>query len=98
LYGSVDAALTWVTQNRPEFFDFNNKKCDDCYFVKNVDGYVAEVQRYLSQQGICTLWDGEELAAKKTNDYSEQYDVLVASGHMRRGVGSYRGVCRPSWF
>jgi hypothetical protein len=98
LYGSVDAALTRVTLSRPDLFDFNDRKCDNCYLVKDVDGYVAEVQKYLSAEGICTFWDGEELAAKETNDYSEQYDILLASGHMRRGVGSYRGVCRPSWF
>jgi hypothetical protein len=98
LYGAVDTALTRATQNRPDFFDFNNKKCENCYFVKNVSGYVAEVQRLLSAQGVCSYYDGEELAVKKTNDYSEQYDILLASGHMRRGVGSYRGICRPSWF
>ena len=98
MYGAVDTALTKVTQSRPELFDFDDKKCENCYRVKNVDAYVAEVQKLLAAQGICTLWDGEELAAKRTNDYSEQYDILLASGHMRRGVGSYRGICRPSWF
>ena len=98
LYGPVDTALTRVTQERPEFFDFGDRKCDNCYFVKNVDGYVAEVQKHLSAQGVCSYYDGEELAVKRTNDYSEQYDILLASGQMRRGVGSYRGVCRPSWF
>jgi hypothetical protein len=98
MYGAVDNALTRATQSRPEIFDFNDTKCENCYRVKNVDAYVAEVQKHLSAQGICTLWDGEELAAKRTNDYSEQYDILLASGHMRRGVGSYRGICRPAWF
>jgi hypothetical protein len=98
LFGAVDSALTAVTQSRPELFDFSDKKCDNCYLVKNVSGYVAEVQKVLSAQGICTLWDGEELAAKRSNDFSEQYDILLASGHMRRGPGSYRGVCRPAWF
>jgi hypothetical protein len=98
LFGDVDRALTQVTQNRPDLFDFNDKKCDNCYLVKNVSAYVAEVQKLLSAQGICTLWDGEELAAKSSNDFSEQYDILLASGHMRRGPGSYRGVCQPAWF
>jgi hypothetical protein len=98
LYGAVNTALTRATQSRPDLFDFNDKKCEDCYFVKNVNGYVAEVQKHLSAQGVCAYYDGEELAVKKTNDYSEQYDILLASGHMRRGVGSYRGICRPAWF
>jgi hypothetical protein len=40
----------------------------------------------------------EEIGVKNSNDYSEQYDILLASGHMRRGLGSYRGVCRPAIF
>jgi hypothetical protein len=44
------------------------------------------------------MTDGEEMTVKENNNYSEQYDILLASGHMRRGTGSYRGVCRPALF
>jgi hypothetical protein len=98
LYGPVDTALTAVTKSRPDLFDLDNKVCANCYYVKNVNGYVKQVQNQLAAQGICSYWDGEELAVKNTNQYSEQYDILLASGHMRRGVGSYRGICRPAWF
>jgi hypothetical protein len=98
LFGDVDNALNLAVKAHPEYFDQNNKKCDNCYYVKNVAGYVAEVERQLSALGVCSYWDGEELAVKDSNGYSEQYDILTASEHMRRGVGSYRGVCRPSWF
>jgi hypothetical protein len=98
LYGMVDSALTRVTQSRPELFDFGDKKCENCYWVRNVNGYVAEVQKALAAQGACSHWDGEEVAVKNTNSFSEQFDILLASGHMRRGIGSYRGVCRPAWF
>lgn len=98
LYGPVDTALTAVTNSRPDLFDLDNKVCANCYYVKNINGYVKQVQNQLAAQGICSYWDGEELAVKNTNQYSEQYDILLASGHMRRGVGSYRGICRPAWF
>ncbi len=98
LLGAVDAALTAVTQKNPELFDFDNKKCDNCYYVKNVDAYAAKVVKQLASQGICSVWDGEEIGAKKTNDSSEQFDIITASNHMRRGAGSYRGVCRPAIF
>jgi hypothetical protein len=98
LFGDVDKALNRTVQAHPEYFDLNDKKCDNCYFVKNVAGYVTEVERQLSALGVCSYWDGEELAVKDSNGYSEQYDILLASGHMRRGVGSYKGICRPSWF
>jgi hypothetical protein len=98
LYALVDGALTAVTKNRPDLFDMGSKVCDNCYYVLNVNGYVKQVQNQLAAQGICSFWDGEELAVKSTNQFSEQYDILLASGHMRRGPGSYRGVCKPAWF
>ena len=94
----METALTNVTINHPEYFDFNDKKCDDCYYVKNVDGYLAAVIRQLNVQGVCAEYDGEEMAVKNSNSFSEQWDILLASGHMRRGLGSYRGVCRPAVF
>jgi hypothetical protein len=98
LLGAVEKAITAATTARPDLFDFDDKKCDNCYYVKNVDGYVNQVIKHLNAQSVCALWDGEEMAVKKTNDYSEQYDILLASGHIRRGAGSYKGICRPSWF
>jgi hypothetical protein len=98
LSGQVESALTRATQARPEYFDFNDKICENCYRVRDIDGYVAEVQRQLAGAGICSLWDGEELAVKGSNAASEQYDILTAAGYIRRLPGSYRGVCRPAWF
>ncbi len=98
LLGSVDSAITRATQTHPQYFDFNDKKCDNCYLVLNIDGYINEVRRGLSAEGLCSDWDGEELGVKESNGYSEQYDILLASGHIRRGGGSYRGICRPAIF
>ena len=94
----VETALTAATQAHPEYFDLNDKVCPDCYLVKNVNGYVTEVQKALVDQGICSYWDGEELAVKSTNTFSEQYDILLADNHMRRRPGAYRGDCRPALF
>jgi hypothetical protein len=94
----VESAITNVTDKHPEMFDFNNKKCANCYYVKDIDGYVSQVLSELGKMGLCALWDGEEIALKESNNYSEQYDIILASGHIRRGPGCYRGVCRPSWF
>ena len=94
----METAITAVTTNHPEYFDFHDKKCDDCYYVKNVDGYLAAVIRQLNIQSVCAEYDGEEMAVKSSNNFSEQWDILLASGHIRRGAGAYRGVCRPAIF
>jgi hypothetical protein len=98
LDAEVDAAIDRVTKKRPELFDFDNKKCGNCYYVKNVDAYAAQVVKELGKVGLCALWDGEEVAVKETNARSEQYDIILASNHIRRIPGAYRGVCKPSWF
>jgi hypothetical protein len=94
----VDAAITYVTQQQPALFDFDDKKCGNCYRIKNEAKFVDAVEIRLGQQGLCTYYDGEELAVKNTNSFNDQYDIVLSSGHIRRGAGSYRVTCRPSWF
>jgi hypothetical protein len=96
--GAVDKAITKVTEQQPSLFDFNLVTCTNCYYVRNQDAFVAAVVANLTAAGYCALYDGEELAVKNTNSYNEQFDILVASGYIRRGEGSYRSTCNPSWF
>jgi hypothetical protein len=98
LLGAVEAAIRGVTQRHPALFDFSDKRCDDCYRVLDVSGYYSAVQAELASRGICTLTDGEEIGAKDSNESSEQFDILLASGHIRRGPGAYRGICYPAIF
>jgi hypothetical protein len=96
--GAVDKAMTLVTEQQPSLFDFNQKTCENCYRVKNQDAFVAAVIKNLNAAGYCAYYDGEELAVKNSNAFNDQFDILVSSGHIRRGAGSYRSTCNPSWF
>lgn len=98
LVDQVEAALDAVTERFPELFDFEDTQCENCYLVKDPRRYVDEVIRQLNRQGLCTDGVREELGIKSSNDFSEQYDIILASEHMRRAPGSYRGVCRPAIF
>jgi hypothetical protein len=93
----IDAALDAVIERYPELFDFNDTTCGNCYYVKDPRRYISEVIRQLERQGLCTDGVYEELGVKSSNEFSEQYDVILSSNHMRRD-GSYRGVCRPAIF
>ncbi len=44
------------------------------------------------------MYDGEEVALKTSQGSNEQYDILTASGYVRRGAGAYRSTCTPAWF
>jgi len=94
----VDRAITQVTQQQAGIFDANNKVCENCYYVKNPDKFTSAVIASLSAMGLCAYYDGEELAVKNSNSFNDQYDILLSSGHIRRGAGSYRATCQPSWF
>ena len=94
----VDKAITQVTQQQPNIFDVNNKVCENCYYVKNPGKFTSAVIANLNAVGLCAHYDGEELAVKNSNSFNEQFDILLASGHVRRGAGSYRATCQPSWF
>jgi hypothetical protein len=96
--GQVDKAITKVTQEQPALFDFNSKACENCYYVKNPGKFTAGVIQNLNAVGLCAHYDGEELGVKNSNSFNDQFDILLASGHLRRGAGSYRVTCRPAWF
>jgi hypothetical protein len=96
--GELDAAITAVTQQHPELFDLGRQNCEGCYYVKDVDQYHVEVMRQLGLRGLCSHYDGDEIAIKNTNSFNEQYDIILAAGYIRRGQGTYMGTCRPAWF
>lgn len=99
LLEAVKAAIDGVTKSQPGLFDLKDSRCSEgCYRVLNVKQYYVAVQKKLSASGICTVTDYEELGAKDSNESSEQFDILLASGHIRRGPGMYRGICRPAIF
>src|SRR5262249_18723185 len=56
--------------------------------------YRDTVVDNLRKAGYCALNDGEEIAMKKTNDFSEQYDILSSGGNVLR---AYMATCRPAW-
>jgi hypothetical protein len=98
LLGKLEKAITAATQVHPEYFDLNDKKCDNCYRVKNETGYFNEVVRQLAAQGVCGEPDADEIGLKADNKLSEWYDIYLGSGHIRRGQGAYLYSCNPANF
>jgi hypothetical protein len=48
--------------------------------------------------GMCADYDGETVQVKSSNDFSEEFDLLLSSEHLRRGAGSYLETCNPAAF
>ena len=91
----VDAAVAEVLRESPALFDLgdpNNPR------VRDSAGYYQAVLQRLRAAGFCANYDGAEVQVKNTNDFSEQYDVLLSDGAVRRGAGAYRLTCQPASF
>ena len=96
---AVESALTQLVREEPRVFDLNaTQGCGTCYKVRDVQRYVSRMPQLMEQRGFCAIYDGEELGVKNTNQFNDQYDILTASFHVRRDLGSYRATCYPAWF
>lgn len=85
----VEAAQADVLRLRPDLFDSGR--------VRSEEAYVREVARVLRSRGLCAAPGGptDEVAVKNTNDWNDQYDIVLASG---QPWTSYQVTCRPARF
>jgi hypothetical protein len=93
-----DNAITMAEQEHPELFDMGLCNAPLSCRVPNPVLYEIELVNNLKRQGVCAIMDGEEVAIKLTNDFSDQYQAVTSSGFTRFGIGSYRATCTPAWF
>ena len=85
----VETAQADVRRTRPDLFDGDR--------VRSEDAYVQEVARVLRIRGLCASQGGpkDEVAVKTSNDWNDQYDIVLASG---LPWTSYQVTCRPARF
>ena len=94
----VDAAITLLTRQHPEIFDLTQQAGEGGYKVLMPNEYYAGVIQNLEAAGFCAGYDFVELQLKNSSSFSEQYDIMLGSGHVRRGAGAYRATCSPPNF
>ena len=95
----VHAAIDRTVRQYPGMFDLTDTSGEGGYRVLEPRRYHDLVVATLGAQGLCAAVMGyEEIAVKSNNNFGEGYDILLSSGHIRRGLGSYRGTCWPAWF
>jgi hypothetical protein len=100
LLAPIEAAIDQVMRQHPEYFNPADTQ-PGTGFVKivNPDAYFRDLTAAINAQGgVCAFYDGEEMAIKRENRYSEQYDLYGGEGYARRGEGSYRVTCYPAAF
>jgi hypothetical protein len=98
-YGDVEGGIQELLKTRPEIFDPEDLSPGQGWpRVKDFDAYYAGMLAHLVAKGYCALFDGEEIQVKRTNDFTEHYDINYADRYIRRGPGTYRGICYPAAF
>jgi hypothetical protein len=93
----VNDAIEKLVAESPDLFDKSDTNGIGGYRVLDAERYAAGVVENLAEQGFCAQAD-DFLQLKNTNDLSERYDILLSTGHIRRGDGSYRETCTPAAF
>jgi hypothetical protein len=84
--GEVESAIDQLMAQRPDIFSGNHVA------TEYMNGVVAN----LRSRGLCAIVDSDdEIAVKNTNVFSDQYDILLSTGNVRR---AYTATCRPAWF
>ena len=83
----------------PQVFDFNERFSSQApygYKIINEDLYVSEMLKQLKARGFCAIHDGDEFQVKRrTNTYSENYDLTKQDGY---AIRLYGATCRDAGF
>ncbi len=98
-FGAVAGGIDQLLEQRPELFDFNDKNPGTGWpAVKDMSAYYGALIEILAKQGFCAIFDGEEIQVKRTNEFTEHFDVNYQDKYIRNGPGMYRGACYPAAF
>jgi hypothetical protein len=98
LWQVVENAIQKTIQEHPELFDFNEELGGGSWKVLDREKYINTTVQNIHAQGVCSRAEVEEIQVKTTNEYNEQYNIWVSSGHVRHGPGAYITTCFPAQF
>ncbi len=105
LLPDLERAMDRLIAERPGLFDLSNEFSPGsrAYKVLDKDGYLNGLVATLVAMGLCAERDVDDalqqtIRVKDSPDFSEDFDVMLSGGHMRRGPGAYQGTCSPPSF
>ena len=103
LLGEVGTAIDLLAQQpNQKAVDPKDEASPGSYRVLDPKALIDGVAANLRAAGLCAQADYdyplERLNVKSTNDVSEDFSLILSSGYVRRGIGSYRQSCAPAAF
>jgi hypothetical protein len=91
--GVVESAYDTLIDEHPNWFTRDG----GVYFVKIDDmDWAWAVVDAIRRKGYCAGIYAEEVSVRTSRAYSENFDVLISTGAIRRGEGAYRSTCYPA--
>jgi len=94
----VDDGINTVVARHPEIFNLNDEAGAGGFRVLSRGRFYVYLIDALNSTGLCADFDSAEMQVKNSNDFNDQYAVMVSSDHIRRGISSYRSTCYPAAF
>lgn len=94
----VEAAVDELVETRPEMFDRDRVVGHDGYKVIADEAFYLGVAGILQAQGLCAVWDYEQLQIKTSAAMSEAYVLLDAKSFIRRADRRLSSTCVPAAF
>lgn len=98
LLAEVETAVDRLVQQHPEYFNVNDTNGPAGYKVLKPLEYHQGVVSNLQSAGFCAETDTTTVSVRNGVEFSEDYDILLGTGHVRRGQGTYRQTCSPPSF
>jgi hypothetical protein len=99
LEADVGAAIDRLAEHHPEYFDTSVNVATGEWRVLRPREYLAGVVDELRQWRFCAETDEvATVSVKNGSEFSETYDVLLPTGHVRRGNRVYVETCSPPSF
>jgi hypothetical protein len=105
LLNVYEDSLDLLIEQRPEIFDLTNEAVPDTrsYLVKDKEAYLNGLVANARARGVCAERDPDDadqetIRMKSVNDFSDEYDTMLPSRHVRRGASAYTRSCTPANF
>jgi hypothetical protein len=94
----VYAAVDELLERHPELIDPERVIGHDGYKVLNDEAFYLGVAGILQTQGLCAVWDYEQLQIKTSPAASESYVLLDQKSFIRRDDRLLNFTCAPAAF
>jgi hypothetical protein len=95
---AVEGAIDRLVAQRPDLFNMGDLNGPNGYKILNIPAYLQGVADQLVAVSYCAESNGDTLQVKNSQEVSEEYDIVLGTGHIRRGAGTYRESCSPAAF